>query len=53
MIPASSIPLRVFGDIRTIKLTEEILWWYPWIADLQENPVHGSVLAVDRRQLQP
>lgn len=40
MIPASSIPLRVFGDIRTIKLTEEILWWYPWIEDLRHKNIY-------------
>jgi hypothetical protein len=40
MIPNPTIPLRVFGDIRTIKLTEEILWWYPWIADLQHKNIY-------------
>ena len=40
MIPTSSIPVRVFGNIRTIKLTEEILWWYPWIADLRHKNIY-------------
>jgi hypothetical protein len=40
MIPASCIPATVFGDIRTIKLTEEILWWYPWIADLRHKNIY-------------
>jgi hypothetical protein len=40
MIPASSIPVKVFGDIRTIKLTEEILWWYPWIEDLRHKNIY-------------
>ena len=40
MTPASCIPLTVFGDIRTIKLTEEILWWYPWIADLRHKNIY-------------
>jgi len=40
MTPASSIPVKVFGDIRTIKITEEILWWYPWIADLRHKNIY-------------
>ena len=40
MIPTSSIPVRVFGDIQNIKLTEEILWWYPWIADLRHKNIY-------------
>jgi hypothetical protein len=40
MIPASSIPVKVFGDIRTIKITDEILWWYPWIADLRHKNIY-------------
>jgi hypothetical protein len=40
MIPASCIPLRVSGDIRTIKITQEILWWYPWIEDLRHKNIY-------------
>jgi len=40
MIPTSSIPVRVFGNIRTIKITEEILWWYPWIEDLRHKNIY-------------
>jgi hypothetical protein len=40
MIPTSSIPIKVFGDIRTIKITEEILWWYPWIEDLRHKNIY-------------
>lgn len=40
MIPTSSIPLRVTGDIRTLKITEEMLWWYPWIEDLRHKNIY-------------
>jgi len=40
MIPTSSIPLRVSGDIRTLKITEEMLWWYPWIEDLRHKNIY-------------
>jgi hypothetical protein len=40
MIPTSTIPLKVFGDIRTIKITEEIRWWYPWIEDLRHKNIY-------------
>jgi hypothetical protein len=50
MIPTSTIPLRVVGDIRTLKITEEILWWYPWIEDLRHKNIYlalGLVWKVD------
>ena len=40
MIPTSTIPLRVFGDIRTLKITEEMIWWYPWIEDLRHKNIY-------------
>jgi hypothetical protein len=53
MIPASCIPLRVSGDIRTIKITEEMLWWYPWIQDLQHKNIYLDLhlLWKDQHQL--
>lgn len=33
-------PAPLVGDIRTIKITEEILYWFPWINDLKHHNIY-------------
>ena len=36
-------PVKVIGDIRTINITKEILYWYPWIDDIRHKSVYLSL----------
>jgi hypothetical protein len=33
-------PVKVIGNIKTIKITEELLYWYPWIDDIRHKSVY-------------
>ena len=33
------IPLRVNSSLQHLKITEELLYWYPWIADLKNKNI--------------
>lgn len=33
-------PVKVIGDIKTVKITDEIRWWYPWIDDIRHKSVY-------------
>ena len=39
-ISKSTIPLTVFGDIRTLNITKEMLYWYPWIDTIKNKNVY-------------
>ena len=38
-----TIPLSLFGDIRTINITDEILYWYPWIDNIKNKNIYLSL----------
>ena len=39
-VSSPTIPLSVFGDIRTIDITKEILYWYPWIDNIRNKNIY-------------
>lgn len=38
-----TIPLSIFGDIKTINITKEMLYWYPWIDNIKHKNVYLSL----------
>lgn len=43
--PPPYVPMSIVGPIDSIQITDEINYWYPWIADLQNKSIYLNLHA--------